>query len=158
MPEDKQPAAEEEFEIILRSGRRYAFGVCDEEYVIWDKEASGEPVTRFAGTPEGHDEGSAEFRRLEHRSWWGPWNGAIRVIFLVSVAGWLVASVISTIWARAIEWDAYSFAWNGEVHSGPPAGLTVTQTISSVLLTAWVACLVVVGFEWVWAHTAAASE
>jgi len=125
---------------VVESGRRYAVGVVDERYAVWDLLAPGEPLERFTGDSEGLHLALDRYAKLERmargRFRWLP---PVRVAFVFGVVVWAVARGIDTTWYYVL-----SRSGGGRI----PTGLVFVQAVIDIAFVVWVGSLASIAALW----------
>jgi len=125
---------------VVESGRRYAVGVVDERYAVWDLLAPGEPLERFIGDSDGLELALDRYGKLERMARGRlPWVTPTLVTFVVSVVVWAVARGIDTTWYYVL-----SRSGGGRI----PTGLVFVQAVIDIAFVVWVGSLASIAAFW----------
>ncbi len=127
---------------VVQSGRRFAIGVQDEGYVLWDLLTPEEPVERYSGDEGGLEEALARYRDLERAARGGRrWLRPATIAFFVSFSFWLVSTATVRIWYAARERMAFT-------QPREPGWLALLRGVGDVAYLVWVFLLVSLVFLW----------
>lgn len=127
---------------VVEKGLRYAVGVVDERYAVWDLLAPAEPLQRFTGDSEGLHLALDRFGMLERMARGRfRWLTPVRVAFVVGVIVWAVARGVETTWLYLLNRSGFGF-------SEFPISLALVQAVSDIAFVVWVGSLASIAAFW----------